>query len=135
MKVYRILKGISNGMWLLNANRGIFPFAPAQKGLEYVVSWAGKSVRSPAGGEENLDIIQERKIHLITLDLNMPKLSGIETLREIRKIDGEVPVIIITGYGTQKDEKAALLYGARAFIAKPFDTSKIITVIDEILGE
>lgn len=45
-------------------------------------------------GEAALNIVKERKIHLITLDLNMPKLSGIETLREIRKIDGEVPVII-----------------------------------------
>jgi DNA-binding NtrC family response regulator len=56
------------------------------------------------GGEEALKIIRERKIHLITLDLNMPKLSGMETLREIRKIDGEVPITIITGYGTREDE-------------------------------
>jgi DNA-binding NtrC family response regulator len=86
-------------------------------------------------GEAALNIIKERKIHLITLDLNMPKLSGIETLREIRKIDREVPVIIITGYGTQKDEEEALLYGVRDFISKPFNTGKIISVIDEILGE
>jgi DNA-binding NtrC family response regulator len=86
-------------------------------------------------GEAALNIIRERKIRLITLDLNMPKLSGIETLREIRKIDGEIPVIIITGYGTDKDRKEALLYGVKAFIAKPFNTSTMITVINEILGE
>jgi len=86
-------------------------------------------------GEAALNIIKERKIHLITLDLNMPKLSGIETLREIRKIDGEVPVIIITGYGTQKDAEEALLYGVKDFIAKPFNTSTIITMINGILGE
>jgi DNA-binding NtrC family response regulator len=86
-------------------------------------------------GEAALNIIRERKIHLITLDLKMPKLSGIETLREIRKIDGEVPVIITTGYGTQKDESEALFYGVRDFISKPFNTDKIISVIDEILGE
>jgi DNA-binding NtrC family response regulator len=64
----------------------------------------------------------------------MAKLSGIETLREIRKIDGELPVIIITGYGTQKDEEEALIYGVRDFIAKPFNASKIITVIKEMLA-
>lgn len=85
-------------------------------------------------GEAALNIVKERKIHLITLDLNMPKLSGIETLREIRKIDGEVPVIIISGYGTQRDKEEALLYGAKDFIAKPFNASKIITVINEKLG-
>ena len=86
-------------------------------------------------GEAALNIIRERKIHLITLDLNMPKLSGMETLREIRKIDREVPVIIITGYGTQKDEEEAIRYGVKGFIAKPFNTSMIITVINGILGE
>ena len=88
-----------------------------------------------ADGEEALRIIKERKIHLITLDLNMPKLSGIDTLREIRRIDGEVPIIIITGYGTQQDQKEALLYGVRAFISKPFNIREIITVIDGKLGE
>ena len=60
-----------------------------------------------SNGEEALKVIRERKIDLITLDLNMPKRSGIETLREIRKIDPKVPIIIITGYGTQKNEKVA----------------------------
>ena len=65
----------------------------------------------------------------------MPKLSGIETLREIRKIDAEVPVIIITEYGTEKDEEEARQYGIRDFISKPFNTSQIISVIDQILEE
>ena len=92
-------------------------------------------VHTASGGEEALNIFKEQKIHLITLDLKMPKLSGIETLREIRKIDRQVPVIIITGYGADKDQKEALLYGARDFISKPFNTSKIINVIDRILDE
>jgi DNA-binding response OmpR family regulator len=86
-------------------------------------------------GEEALKILKERKIDLITLDLNMPKLSGIETLREIRKINGKVPVIIVTGYGTQKDEKEALLYGVRDFISKPFNINEIVSVTDGILKE
>ena len=92
-------------------------------------------ISTAQGGEEVLKVIRERKIDLITLDLNMPKLSGIETLREIRKIDSEVPVIIITGYGTQKDEKEAFHYGVTDFISKPFNTSSIISVIDRILEE
>jgi DNA-binding NtrC family response regulator len=92
-------------------------------------------IHTASNGEEALKIIRERKFDLITLDLNMPRLSGIETLREIRKIDDKVPVIIITGYGTEKDQKEALLYGASDFISKPFNTSKIISVIDGILGD
>ena len=52
-------------------------------------------IYTAADGQEALHIIKGRKIHLITLDLNIPKLSGIETLREIGKIDPEVPVVII----------------------------------------
>lgn len=92
-------------------------------------------IYTASNGEEALNIIKEKKIYLVTLDLNMPKQSGIETLREIRKIDGEIPVIIITGYGTQKDEKEALLFGVRDSITKPFSTSTIISVIDGILGK
>ena len=91
------------------------------------------AIHIAANGEEAIGIIGKRKFDLITLDVNMPGLSGIETLREIRKIDGEVPVILITGYGTQKNEREALLDGARGFISKPFNTSEIISVIDEIL--
>ena len=87
------------------------------------------------GGEEALNIMKQRKIHLITLDLNMPNLSGIETLREIRKIDAEVPIIILTGYGTKQDLKDALIYGVKDIISKPFNTSKIIDLIDGILVE
>jgi len=84
-------------------------------------------------GEEALEVFKERKIDLITLDLNMPRLSGMQTLREIRKIDSKVPVVIITGYGTEKDQKEALLYGVTDFISKPFNTSRIIDAIDGIL--
>jgi DNA-binding NtrC family response regulator len=85
-------------------------------------------------GEVALKIIKEREIHLITLDLRMPRLSGIETLREIRKINPEVPVIIVTGYGTQKDKDEALSYGVKGFISKPFNTSQIRSLIDRLLG-
>jgi DNA-binding NtrC family response regulator len=91
-------------------------------------------IYTAADGEEALKIIKERKIDLITLDLRMPKLSGIETLREIRKIDREVPVIIITGYRTQEDQEEALFYGVKQFISKPFNTSQIRSVIEGILG-
>ena len=86
-----------------------------------------------SNGEEALKVIREREIDSIILDLNMPRRSGIETLREIRKIDPKTPIIIITGYGTQKDEKVAREYGVIDFIPKPLNTSQIISVIDRIL--
>jgi CheY-like chemotaxis protein len=90
-------------------------------------------IYTAADGEEALKIIKKRKIHLITLDLHMPKLSGIDTLREIRKIKSEVHIVMITGYATNEDKEQALLYGAKAFISKPFNTKELISVIDGIV--
>ncbi len=92
-------------------------------------------IHTAEGGEEALNILKERKIHLVTLDLNMPKLSGVETLREIRELDKEIPVIIITGYGSRQEESDARHYGVKDFISKPFNTRQIIAVIDGILGD
>jgi len=90
-------------------------------------------IYTASDGVEALKIIQEWKIHLITLDLNMPKLSGIDTLREIRKINNAVPVVMITGYATQEEKKQALLWGAKAFLSKPFHTKELISVINGII--
>ena len=90
-------------------------------------------IYTASDGVEALKIMKERKIDLITLDLNMPKLSGIETLREIRKINSEVHIVMITGYATKEDKNQALLYGAKAFLDKPFNTKELIRVIDKIL--
>ena len=90
-------------------------------------------IYTASDGLEALKIIQEREIHLITLDLNMPKLSGIETLREIRKINSAVHIVMITGYASKEDKKQALFYGAKAFLDKPFNTKELISVIDGIL--
>jgi CheY-like chemotaxis protein len=91
-------------------------------------------VYTAADGNEALHMIQKRRFHLITLDLHMPRLSGIETLREIRKINKKVDVVIITGLATEAYQKEAFRYGVKAFIAKPFSTEEITMVIDEILG-
>ncbi len=87
-------------------------------------------ISTASDGEEALKIIKERKFNLITLDLNMPNLSGMETLREIRKINNEVHIVIITGYGTREEEKEARLLGVKEFISKPFSIDKLMHAIE-----
>ena len=91
------------------------------------------NIYTASDGLEALKIIKEQKIHLITLDMNMPMLSGMDTLREVRKINSTVHIVMITGYATKEDKKKAILYGAKAFISKPFETKELISVIDGIL--
>ncbi|MFH1757315.1 MAG: response regulator [Pseudomonadota bacterium] len=88
-------------------------------------------VYTAANGKEALALIQKENIDLVTLDLNMPGLSGIDVLKEIKKIKSDVEVIIITGYGTLKNAQEVIRYGAGDFISKPFNVADIISIISK----
>jgi len=88
-------------------------------------------VHTTANGEEALRIIQSQKIDVVTLDLKMLGLSGIQVLQEIKKIKEDIEVIIITGYGTLPNAQEAIRYGAVDFISKPFKIADIRAVVDK----
>ena len=86
-------------------------------------------IYTATNGDEALQVIQNENIDLVTLDLRMPGLSGIDVLREIKKIRADVEVIVITGYGTLTNAQEAIRYGAGDFISKPFNVADIIAII------
>ncbi len=88
-------------------------------------------IYTATNGDEALQVIQNENIDLVTLDLRMPGLSGIDVLREIKKIRGDVEVIVITGYGTLTNAQEAIRYGAGDFISKPFNVADIIAIISK----
>jgi len=88
-------------------------------------------IYTAANGDEALQVIQKENIDLVTLDLRMPGLSGIDVLREIKKIRTDVEVIVITGYGTLTNAQEAIRYGAGDFISKPFNVADIIAIISK----
>lgn len=90
-------------------------------------------VHTAADGKEALHCIQKDKIDLVTLDLKMPGLSGIEVLREIKKKYADVEVIVISAYGTPQNVHEATSYGVGGFITKPFNLSDIINSIRKSL--
>jgi DNA-binding NtrC family response regulator len=70
-------------------------------------------------GEQALKKIGEKRPDVMVLDLKMPGMNGIEVLRHVRKAYPELPVIILTGHGTDKDEEEALRLGAFQYLKKP----------------
>jgi putative nucleotidyltransferase with HDIG domain len=80
-------------------------------------------------GHKALEMIQQIKMDVVTLDLKMPEISGIDTLKEIRQVDTDVMVIIITGFGTLKTAIEAIRYGVFDYIPKPFNVPEIIAII------
>ncbi|MBF0566695.1 MAG: sigma-54-dependent Fis family transcriptional regulator [Nitrospirae bacterium] len=70
---------------------------------------------------EALDVVSKQDISAIILDLNMPGIDGIETMRRIKKIKADVPIIFLTAYGDISTAVEAMKLGASDFMAKPPD--------------
>lgn len=89
------------------------------------------NVYAVENGYAAIQMIQQTEMDVLTLDLKMPGMSGIDALKEIRVIDPDVMIIIITGYGTLKSAIEAIRYGVFDYIPKPFNVPEILSIIDK----
>lgn len=102
-------------------------------GLEKMISAPNLSVKVVNNGKDALSELQYAYYHSVFLDVNLPDISGIEVLKELRKISPNTKVIVMTGNTTEDNRQKALEGGAIYFIGKPFDASEIKAVIQNIL--
>ncbi|MCK9362241.1 MAG: sigma-54 dependent transcriptional regulator [Syntrophales bacterium] len=70
---------------------------------------------------------------LVVTDLRMPKMTGIDVLRAVKKVKPHTPVIIISAYGTVQDAVEAMKYGASEFLLKPFSLEELETKVKNVL--
>jgi putative two-component system response regulator len=89
------------------------------------------NVYTVENGYAAIQMIQQVEMDVLTLDLKMPGMNGIDTLKEIRMVSPDVMVIIITGYGTLKSAIEAIRYGVFDYIPKPFNVPEILSIIDK----
>ncbi len=88
-------------------------------------------------GQEALDFVNsEDQVDLAVLDLMMPKLSGLDVLRQIREQERfkNLPCIILTAGGDAKHERDALALGATQFLTKPFSPKKLYALVARLTG-
>lgn len=86
-------------------------------------------VHTAISGEAALPLIRAVRPHLVLLDLRLPGLDGVETLREIRRFDSTVGVIIMTGYEDEEKGRESLKLGASDYIRKPIDFKYLETTV------
>ena len=92
----------------------------------------GYEVSDARTGNDALDSIRSEKYDLLLLDVNMPGISGIQTCREIR-LRSDLPIIMVTVRGAERDKVQALDAGADGYLTKPFSVSELLARIRAVL--
>jgi len=93
--------------------------------LEALVSRQGYEVVAVAGGEEALRTLGSAPPDLVTLDMVLPGMDGLDTLRELKKRAPDVPVIMLSGHGQARTIVEAMKLGASDFLRKPFEVEEL----------
>jgi DNA-binding NtrC family response regulator len=100
--------------------------------LEDFLTHDGYNVVTVNDPTEVVEVLRQSEFHICIIDLMMPKLSGIDLLSAIRKIDNDLAVIILTGYPTLETATASIEHDVSAYIKKPFSVDEFRGVIERI---
>jgi len=103
--------------------------------LYNLLSKKGYKVLTAPSGEEALNMTRQEKPDLVLLDIKMPKMDGIETLRKIRDFDSGIKIVMLTGMDSIELERQARSAGASGFLRKELDLVLIVKAVDEILAD
>ena len=89
----------------------------------------GFNVETAGGGNEAIDRAKEESYDAIVLDLLMPEMDGLETLKQLKEINPDLQVILLTGHGTIDKGVEAMKLGAMDFVEKPADFKELLEKI------
>lgn len=92
----------------------------------------GLEVTEAEDGYRAVELVKEKNFDICFLDVKMPKMDGLETYRESRKINKEIPVVMMTGYAVEETLKQAKKEGVLDAIHKPFDIAQVNAIISDI---
>lgn len=103
--------------------------------IQFTLMFAGHEVTAAANGEEALRLAPGMNPDLILMDVRMPKMTGLEACREMRKVDSlkETPVIFLTARGQDEDRQTGIEVGATDYLLKPFAPEELTQRIGDIL--
>lgn len=94
----------------------------------------GITIAEASNGAEAITFIQKKEADLVLLDIEMPGLTGLETIQRLKVLQPALPVIIMTAFGSSERVIAAMKYGAFDYLEKPFDIDRLKAVVKEALA-
>jgi DNA-binding response OmpR family regulator len=103
------------------------------RGLQLNLGMEGYTVRSAMDGETGLRLALTEKPDLVVVDLMLPRLGGLDIVREVRKADPDLPILIVSAKNQEIDKVAGLQLGADDYMVKPFGLKELLARIDALL--
>ncbi len=103
---------------------------PIRYALNTILQEQGHEVDACETGTAGLKKIKEKSYNMVLLDYNLPDMDGLKVAQEIRNIDGEVPIVFISAYGTTEVILRAVRLGAFDFIEKPIHSEELFGAIE-----
>lgn len=101
--------------------------------LELDLSEAGYQTFSAADAEKGLDILRREQVDLVLTDLKLPGLGGLEFLQAAKRLNGALPVVVMTAYGSVETAVEAMKAGASDYVLKPFSLAEMRLVVEKEL--
>ena len=95
----------------------------------------GYQIRVAHSGETGLELCAEKMPSLVLLDLNLPDINGLETLRSIKETDAACPVVMMTAYQTAPSVVQAMRLGADDYLTKPVPMQELLGVVAKLVGQ
>ena len=103
------------------------------RGLQLNLTMEGYAVRSASDGETGLQLARAERFDLLVVDVMLPRLGGLEVIRELRRDDPDLPVLILSAKGQETDKVAGLQLGADDYMVKPFSLKELLARIGALL--
>jgi len=101
--------------------------------MEFSLVEAGFRVQAVSSGEEGVRFFGQNTFDAVITDITMPGMNGMEVLKKIHQADADLPVIVITAYGTIENAVLAMKQGAFDYITKPFNRDELRLTLDKAL--
>ncbi|MDR3601715.1 MAG: response regulator [Desulfosporosinus sp.] len=98
--------------------------------LNYEIEISGEA----ADGAIGVEMYKQLRPDVVTMDITMPKMSGLEALKAIKAFDPQAKVIMVSAMGQERIVKEAIISGAKTFIVKPFKEEHLYQTICKVLG-
>jgi DNA-binding NtrC family response regulator len=102
--------------------------------LELQLGEEGFDLRTAADAETGLQLLNKEKFDLIVTDFKLPGMNGLEFLQAAKRVNAEIPVVIMTAHGTIESAVEAMKNGASDYVLKPFSLAELVLVIRKELA-